>query len=48
MRASGGDWTLLVGDIRSDEPTDVRAPTDYMKDIGRYTSQGGMVWIFGL
>ena len=44
----GGDWTLLVGDIRSDEPTDVRAPTDYMKDIGRYTSQGGMVWIFGL
>jgi PQQ-dependent dehydrogenase (methanol/ethanol family) len=44
----GGDWTLLVGDIRSDEPTDIRAPADYMKDIGRYTSQGGMVWIFGL
>jgi PQQ-dependent dehydrogenase (methanol/ethanol family) len=44
----GGDWALLAGDTRSDDPADVRAPADYMKDIARYTSQGGMVWIFGL
>jgi PQQ-dependent dehydrogenase (methanol/ethanol family) len=44
----GGDWALLTGDTRSDDPADVRAPADYMKDIARYTSQGGMVWIFGL
>ena len=44
----GGDWTLLAGDIRSDDPTDARAPADYVKDIARYTSQGGIVWIFGL
>ena len=44
----GGDWALLTGDTRSDDPADVRAPADYMKDIARYTSQGGIVWIFGL
>jgi PQQ-dependent dehydrogenase (methanol/ethanol family) len=44
----GGDWFLLAGDVRSDDPTDVRAPADYIKDIARYTSQGGIVWIFGL
>jgi len=44
----GGDWFLLSGDVRSDDPADVRAPTDYMKDIARRTSQGGIVWIFGL
>jgi PQQ-dependent dehydrogenase (methanol/ethanol family) len=44
----GGDWALLAGDTRSDDPTDVRAPADYVKDIARYTSQGGIVWIFGL
>jgi len=44
----GGDWALLAGDTRSDDPTDVRAPADYMKDIARHTSQGGIVWIFGL
>jgi lanthanide-dependent methanol dehydrogenase len=44
----GGDWALLSGDIRSDDPSDVRAPADYMKDIARHTSQGGMIWIFGL
>jgi glucose dehydrogenase len=44
----GGDWLLLAGDVRSDDPTDVRAPADYVKDIARHTSQGGMIWIFGL
>jgi len=44
----GGDWFLLAGDVRSDDPADVRPPADFMKDIARYTSQGGMVWIFGL
>ena len=44
----GGDWFLLAGDVRSDDPTDVRPPSDPYKDIGRHTSQGGIVWIFGL
>jgi hypothetical protein len=26
----------------------VRAPADFLKDIARHTSQGGIVWIFGL
>jgi PQQ-dependent dehydrogenase (methanol/ethanol family) len=44
----GGDWFLLAGDVRADDPADVRAPADFMQDIGRHTSQGGLVWIFGL
>ena len=44
----GGDWALLSGDTRSDDPADVRAPADFMKDIARHTSQGGIIWIFGL
>jgi lanthanide-dependent methanol dehydrogenase len=44
----GGDWALLAGDIRSDDPADVRLPADFIKDIARHTSQGGLVWIFGL
>ncbi len=44
----GGDWALLAGDVRSEDPADVRPPADYMKDIARHTSQGGMIWIFGL
>jgi PQQ-dependent dehydrogenase (methanol/ethanol family) len=44
----GGDWALLSGDTRSDDPTDVREPAPFMPDIGRHTSQGGMIWIFGL
>ena len=44
----GGDWALLSGDVRSDDPTDVRDPADFIKDLGRYTSGGGMVWIFAL
>jgi len=44
----GGDWALLAGDTRSDDPTDVRPPADFVPDIARHTSQGGMIWIFGL
>lgn len=44
----GGDWALLAGDTRSDDPTDVRLPPDFMKDIARHTSQGGLIWVFGL
>src|SRR5882724_6188697 len=44
----GGDWALLAGDVRSDDPADVRPPADFMKNIARHTSQGGMLWIFGL
>ena len=44
----GGDWFLLAGDYRSDDPADVRLPADFIKDLARRTSQGGMVWIFGL
>ena len=36
------------GTCVSGDQTDVRPPADFMKDIGRHTSQGGMVWIFGL
>ena len=44
----GGDWALLSGDTRSDDPADVRPPADYIKDIARHTSQGGIIWIFAL
>jgi PQQ-dependent dehydrogenase (methanol/ethanol family) len=44
----GGDWALLSGDVRSDDPSDVRDPADFIKELARYTSQGGMVWVFGL
>jgi PQQ-dependent dehydrogenase (methanol/ethanol family) len=44
----GGDWALLAGDVRSDDPADVRPPADFLKDIARHTSQGGIIWIFGL
>ena len=44
----GGDWLLLAGDVRADDPADVRPQPDFAKDIGRHTSQGGIVWIFGL
>jgi PQQ-dependent dehydrogenase (methanol/ethanol family) len=42
----GGDWSLLSGDLRADDPADVRDPADFVKDLARYTSQGGMIWIF--
>ncbi len=44
----GGDWYLISGDVRSDDPADVRAPASFMPDIASHTSQGGIVWIFGL
>jgi PQQ-dependent dehydrogenase (methanol/ethanol family) len=44
----GGDWFLLSGDVRSDDPADVRPPADFAPDLARYTSQGGMLWIFAL
>jgi lanthanide-dependent methanol dehydrogenase len=44
----GGDWLLLSGDVKSDDPADVRPPASFMPDIARHTSQGGIVWIFGL
>jgi PQQ-dependent dehydrogenase (methanol/ethanol family) len=44
----GGDWALLSGDLRSDDPTDIRPPADFAPDLARYTSLGGMVWIFAL
>jgi lanthanide-dependent methanol dehydrogenase len=44
----GGDWGLLSGDVRSDDPDDVRPPASFMTDIARHTSQGGIVWVFGL
>jgi PQQ-dependent dehydrogenase (methanol/ethanol family) len=44
----GGDWFLLSGDVRSDDPADVRAPASFMPDIARHTSQGGIVWVFGV
>ncbi|MBS0577728.1 MAG: PQQ-dependent dehydrogenase, methanol/ethanol family [Proteobacteria bacterium] len=44
----GGDWALISGDTRSDDPADLRAPADFQKEIARHTSQGGIIWIFGL
>jgi hypothetical protein len=44
----GGDWAQLSGDVRSDDPADIRDPADFIKQLARYTSQGGMVWMFGL
>jgi PQQ-dependent dehydrogenase (methanol/ethanol family) len=44
----GGDWFLLSGDVRSDDPADVRPPADFAPKLARHTSQGGIVWIFGL
>jgi PQQ-dependent dehydrogenase (methanol/ethanol family) len=44
----GGDWFLIAGDVRADDPADVRAPADVVKTLGQHTSQGGIIWIFGL
>jgi lanthanide-dependent methanol dehydrogenase len=44
----GGDLHLFAGDVESADPADVRAPTEPVQDIGRHTSQGGMIWIFAL
>ncbi|HEY8794200.1 MAG TPA: PQQ-dependent dehydrogenase, methanol/ethanol family [Gemmatimonadaceae bacterium] len=44
----GGDWLLLSGDYKSDDPADVRDPADFARNLARHTSQGGIVWIFAL
>ncbi len=44
----GGDWGLLSGDVRSDDPDDVRAPASFLTDFARHTSLGGIVWLFSL
>jgi lanthanide-dependent methanol dehydrogenase len=44
----GGDWFLLSGDVMASDPADIRPPATFMPDIARHTSQGGIVWIFGL
>jgi PQQ-dependent dehydrogenase (methanol/ethanol family) len=44
----GGDWFLIAGDVRSDDPADIRPPADFAPDLARYTSRGGMLWIFAL
>ncbi len=44
----GGDPFLLSGDVRSDDPADVRPPASFMPDIARHTSLGGIVWLFAL
>jgi outer membrane protein assembly factor BamB len=44
----GGDWSLLSGDVRSDDPKDVRDPASFARELGRHTSLGGMIWVFGL
>jgi PQQ-dependent dehydrogenase (methanol/ethanol family) len=44
----GGDWFLLSGDVRSDDPADVRPRADFAPDLAKYTSRGGILWIFAL
>jgi lanthanide-dependent methanol dehydrogenase len=44
----GGDWFLLSGDVRSDDPADIRDPADFVHDLARHTSLGGIIWIFAL
>jgi PQQ-dependent dehydrogenase (methanol/ethanol family) len=44
----GGDWALLSGEVRSDDPADVRPKADFASELARYTSQGGIVWVFAL
>lgn len=44
----GGDWSLISGEVNSADPADVRPRADFAPDLARYTSQGGMVWVFGL
>src|SRR5439155_1515969 len=44
----GANTPYHAGHVRSDDPADVRPPAEFMRDIARHTSQGGMVWLFGL
>ena len=43
----GGDLYLFANDTSADA-TDVRPPADFMPNLARHTSHGGMIWIFGL
>jgi PQQ-dependent dehydrogenase (methanol/ethanol family) len=45
----GGDMGVLIaGDIASNLPYDVRERGSTLPDLGRYTSWGGMLFVFGL
>jgi hypothetical protein len=43
----GGDLALFANDTSADT-TDVRPAADFMPNLARHTSHGGIVWIFGL
>ena len=43
----GGDLALFANDTSADA-TDVRPPADFMPNLARHTSHGGIIWIFGL
>ena len=43
----GGDLHLFASDYSADQ-SDVRPSADFMPDLARHTSEGGMIWIFGL
>ena len=43
----GGDVALFANDTSADT-TDVRPAADFMPNLARHTSHGGIVWIFGL
>jgi lanthanide-dependent methanol dehydrogenase len=44
----GGDPALFSGDLMSNNPADIRGKADFNPDMARHTSQGGIIWIFGL
>jgi PQQ-dependent dehydrogenase (methanol/ethanol family) len=45
----GGDMGLLIaGDVAANLPYDVRERGSTLPDLGRYTSWGGMLFVFGL
>ncbi len=44
----GGDPLLFSGDLMSNNPADIRGRADWNPSMARHTSQGGMIWIFGL
>ncbi len=44
----GGDPYLFAADFVSGDQSDVRPAADFTPEMGRHTSQGGMIWLFGL
>ncbi|GAC1481011.1 MAG: methanol/ethanol family PQQ-dependent dehydrogenase [Gemmatimonadaceae bacterium] len=45
----GGDMgRLIAGDVSAHEPHDVRERSTTLPDLARYTSNGGMLFVFGL